>query len=289
MSKPTAYAGDTDSKRLARLAIYQRVADLQPVGSRKGAAVVLAGPEAGEIGCLRDFLCWKPSDAWFVENSTKHKRGLTKVKKEWPSANTHFGDVLQVVNDLRSISFLHLDHMGYLDEVRLDVVKAAAPKMEPWGMVFYAFFRGRERPGVGFWTEMLKLKAKTGDGKRFQGGARLLQKALGNGFIPVFSLHYTGVSERHQGFVRKADMGIIGFQKVPHNLVSAFAEELLELPTPYGGQVSSDKRLLQELLRTEALNLRRRYNLNSKSVASILNVSSGTVAAWFALQSRGAY
>lgn len=289
MSKPTAYAGETDSKRLARLAIYQRVLDLQPVGSRSSEAVVLAGPDAGEIGCLRDLLLWKPEKAWFVENDKKHRKGLERVREEWPAANTHFGDVKDVIKGLNYISFLHLDHMGVLDEERLDVVRLAASRIAAWGMVFYAFQRGRERDGVGFWTEMLKVDAKTTEGKRFIGSARLLQKALGSEFLPVFSLRYTSVSRREARNTRIGNMGILGFQKVPRHLANSFLDSLLEMPSPFGGQVPTDKKLLQELLRTEAIGLRNRFHINSKSAASILNVSSGTVAAWYAMQSRGAY
>ena len=291
MSKPTAYAGETDSKRLARVAIYQRVLDLQPVGSRPSDAVVLSGPDAGEVGCLRDLLLWQPEKAWFVENDPKHKKGLERVRREWPKAGTYFGDVKDVIRGLNYISFLHLDHMGVLDEERLDTVRLAASRIAAWGMVFYAFQRGRERRGVGLWTEILKAKAttKTLAGQRFVGGAQLLKKALGNEFVPVFSMSYTGVSRREFRNTRIGNMGVLGFQKVPSHLTSEFLDDLLERPTPFSGQIPTDKKLLQELLRTEALSIRRRYNLNSKSVASILNVSSGTVAAWFAMQSRGAY
>lgn len=289
MSKPTEYAGETDSKRLARLAIYSRVSQLQPASVRsEGAAVVLAGPDAGELGCLRDYLGYNPGLTCFVDWDTKS--GLRKVEKEWPDAATWFGDVHDVVrNSTTKLSLLHLDYMGYLNEVRENTLKQASSLMQMWGMVFYTFFRGRERKGVGFWNDFQKVNAKTLDGKRFIGGARIIQEALGTGFVPVFSLRYTSVARRTNKNVRKADMGILGFQKVPRDFQrNNYWLRMLDQPTPFGGAVPTDARLLQEYLRMEALDLRR-HGHDSKAVSAILNIGAGKVAAWFANSSRGKY
>lgn len=253
--------------------------------------MVLAGPDAGEIGCLRHYLGFQADRTWFVENDKKHKAGLEKVRREWPGANAKLMDVKDVLSSLadNSVAFLHLDFMGYLNGVRRDIVLEAAQKMAVWGTIFYVFFRGRERDGVGFWTELKKDKSKTLDGKRFVGGAKILSKALGWDFVPIFSLRYTSVAARLKGSARKGDMGIIGFQRLPSTVErSDYWLRMLEEPSPYGGVVPTDDRLCKEYLRIKALELRRSGH-KSKEVAAILNTNPGTVAAWFALQSQGAY
>lgn len=291
MSRPNSYAGETDSKRLARLALYRRIQQLQPATTRtEGSAVVLAGPEAGEVGCLRDFLGLKPHRTYFVD--WESEKGLDRARQDWPKVNTELTDVNNVVRPgyLKTpLALLHLDFMGYLNEVREDTLKQAAPLMAMWGMVFYTFFRGREKSGVGLWDKMKETKASSLDGKRFIGGARIIQKALGSNFVPVFALRYCSISRRAVRNVRQGSMGVLGFQKVPKDFQgNSHWMRMLGEPTQFGGEVPTDERLLQELLRTEALELRRQGH-KSKEVSAILNMGAGKVAAWFAMQSRGTY
>ncbi len=289
MSRPIGlYPGESDPKRLARLAIYNRTLSLQPASVRKeGFNIVLCGEDAGELGCLRYLLKTPPDLTWFVDNH--QTRGLNKVAREWPEAEYALRDVKEVVEGVNSIAFLHLDFMGLLNDEREDIIKLAAPKMKMWGIMFYVFFRGHEKPSVDFWKHYNGARAKTPEGKRFVGAAGAIQKALGPHFKPVFSLRYTGVTRREARNTRQGAMGILGFQKIPVDYTSNnYWMGMLMQPSPFGGNVPTDEKLLQEHLRIEALELRRRGH-NSKEVSAILNIGVGKVAAWFANSSRGTY
>lgn len=289
MSRPIGlFPGESDSKRLARLAIYDRTMRLQPASVREdGLSIVLCGEDAGELGCLRYLLKTPASLTWFVDN--KQTRGLKKVGREWPAAKAALTDVKDVVADSKSISFMHLDFMGLLNDEREDIIKLSAPKMKMWGVMYYVFFRGHEKPSVDFWKHFNGAKAKTAEGKRFIGAKTVIQRALGSYFVPVFSLRYTGVTRREHRNVRMGAMGILGFQKVPHDFQGhRHWLNMLEQPSPYGGNVPTDEKLLGEHLRIEALELRRRGH-DSNEVSAILNIGAGKVAAWFANSSRGTY
>lgn len=288
MSRANKYSGDTDAKRLSRVAVYRRIEELQPPECRrwgKGMAIVLAGPEAGEVGCLRDFLKMDPKGVIFVDREAK---GLLKVNRDWPEAVTFFSDMKELNRLFKGSSYptsiVNFDFCGYVTDENEKLVRNIAPQIVDWGMVFTTFFRGRET--FGNRERVLKAKAKTLDGKRFVSTAGVLQKALGPTFLPVFSLRYAGLQSDGRGKTKRGTMGILGFQKVPKGFQrNTHWTRMMESPSPYGGNIPTDERLLSELLRVEALTLRSR-GLNSKEVAAILNLNPGSVAAWFANQSR---
>lgn len=290
MSKPNQYPGETDAKRLARLAVYRRVEAFQARNLRQdNATIVLAGPEAGDQGCLQHFLKTPAEQTYFVD--VKEKQGLTRAKKQFPGVTTYLGDVNELLkakleDPAEKAALINLDFCGYLSKEREEIVANAALSLVDWGMIFYTFFRGRESKVLPFWDDILQAPAKTMDGKRMIGTAQVMQKALGPRFILVFSLRYTGVTPVGPGKVRLGSMGILGFQRVPASAQqSANWTRMLAAPSPYGGYVPSDKKLLQANLRVEALALRDR-GLNSHEVGAVLNTSPGTVAAWFANQHR---
>ncbi len=283
--KKKGYSGDTDAKRLSRLAVYRRIEELQPKESRNGLAIVLAGPEAGEIGCLRDFLKMDGPSVVFVD---KEPKGLVKVARDWPEALTFFSDMKNVQKHLigtsNAISLINFDFCGYVTDANEKLVRNISHQVVDWGMVFTTFFRGRET--FGNMERVQKAKATTLDGKRFVSTAQTLQKVLGPSFLPVFSLRYTGNQRIGPGKAKHGAMGILGFQRVPKGFQrNTHWMRMLESPSPYGGIIPSDERLLEAHLRVEALNLRKR-GLGSKEVAAILNMNPGSVAAWFAMQSR---
>jgi hypothetical protein len=285
MARANSYPGETDPKRLARLAVYRRVEELQPQSARSGRSfVVLAGPRAGELGCLRHFLKTDPTLTHFVDR--ERVTGLARAKEEWPGVNTHNKNAYDVIGALETpAALVHMDVCGYLDRVDEQEIRKIGRVVCDWGMVFFTFYRGRERPGTYVRKRIEASPAETPEGKRFQSTAQAMTSALGSNFHPVFSLRYTGV-ERFIGKVHLGPMGVLGFQKIPPpTSISAHWFSMLRNPSPYGGYVPTDPRLLREHLRVEALSLRTR-GLNASEVAAILHMNPGTVAAWFAKQSR---
>jgi hypothetical protein len=252
---------------------------------QENATVVLAGPEAGDQGCLQHLLGTPAENTYFVD--VKEKRGLVRAKKQFPGVNTHLGDVNDVVQNLPGkAALINLDFCGYLSKEREEIVSNSALALADWGMIFYTFFRGRESKVLPFWDDILQAPAKTLEGKRMIGTAQVMQKALGPRFMLVLSLRYTGVTPVGPSKVRLGSMAILGFQRVPATAQrSAHWGRMLAAPSPYGGYVPSDRKLLQAHLRVEALALRAR-GLNSHEVGAVLNTSPGTVAAWFANQNR---
>lgn len=270
------YPGDTDAKRLARLAVYERVRSLQPIESRQGnSAVVLAGTQASEIGLLKSYLGWDPKMCWFVDNT--YKQGLQRVKQKWSTAKTVFGDVENVLKGVKNISFLNLDIMGYIDEEEIEIFRIARPHIKDWGMVFCSFYRGREKKGTNTRTFLDSFNQATLDDSRFVGYTHRMKAILGWDFIPVFSMTYAAV---RGGQGRTTAMGIIGFQKVPLRTAQSLHYMARLLPPMYSGEIPNDRGTQQSYLKTEALNLRSK-GFNSKQSAEILNLHAGTVASWF--------
>lgn len=272
------YPGDTDAKRLARLALYERVRSMQPVEARHGnAAIVLAGTEASEIGLLKNYLGWDPQDCWFVDNT--YKEGLKRVSQKWSDAKTVFGNVENVLKGVRNISFLNLDIMGYIDSEETEIFRIARPHIMDWGMVFCSFFRGREKKDTNIRKFLDSFKQATLDENRVMGYTHRMQAILGWEFVPVFSMTYTAT---RGGPGRTTAMGILGFQKVPLKTARSLRYMKHILPPLYGGDVPSDRGLQQSYLKSEALNLRNK-GFNAKQSAEILNLHAGTVASWFSL------
>jgi hypothetical protein len=266
--------------------VYRRTEVFQPKSLRKeNATIVLAGPEAGDQGCLQHFLGTPAEKTYFVD--VKEKKGLTKAKRQFPGVTTYLGDVNDLVQKLPTkAALINLDFCGYLSKDREEIVTNAAMALADWGMVFYTFYRGRERTDYPFWKKVLQAPAKTLEGKRMVGTAQIMQDTLGPSFTLIFSLRYTGVTPLGPRKVCLGNMAILGFQRIPADFrPDAHWTRMLEDPPPFGGRVPSDKKLLDAHLRVEALSLRDR-GLNSHEVGAVLNTSPGTVAAWFANQYR---
>lgn len=281
------YPGETDAKRLARLAVYERVLRLQPAETRvTGQAIVLAGPDAGEIGALRYFLNWEPTNCWFVENT--YRTGIQRVKRYLPKANTHFGDIESVVDHVGPISFLNLDIMGYIEKEEEEIFRLARPHITDWGMVFCSFYRGRERRGTNLRTFLDSFQRPTLEENRVAAYTQRIQSILGWDFVPVFSLAYNAKHGWQKG--SHTAMGILGFQKVPRrSLISKrYWNWLAETPVMFGGEVPTDRMMQRSYLRVEALNLRM-MGFDAANTSSILNTHGATVASWFAAQSKGSY
>lgn len=88
------YVGETNAKRLARVALYEKIgamwSDRVGYRPRHGVAVVLAGHEAAEVGCLHHILRF-PLDRVIVADF--EEAGLIEAKRRWPDVRIHHGDV----------------------------------------------------------------------------------------------------------------------------------------------------------------------------------------------------
>lgn len=268
------YIGETDAKRLARWQLYNRVNALQPAGVRKDSvAVVLAGPEAGEIGTLRHLLKYTPQQVLFVDVD---KTGLEVAKRRWRGVRTYHGDVVDALRQLEQpISFLNLDFMGQVNEARVEAFRAAAPWLVPGAVVSYTFFRGREMPGQGIWNDVLRVPVTREDRplqldeQRFVGYSQKILSALpGDCWVPVFMLRYTAL---HELVGRQAPMGVLAFQHAPPVIrTAAWRKALADKSYEGAAGTALDSSKLRPQLYSAELDMRRAGN-SKAYVNAVLN------------------
>ena len=291
---------DTDAKRLARFYLYRKVRRLWAAGVRpEGSAVVLAGSEASEIGCLRHYLSLPPNLVHFVD--LKDDAGLKVVKAKWKDAQTFHGNVKDAIESLRQdLAFVNFDFCGYMKDDYLEGIDAAAWKMAHGGVVAYTFSRDRENGMTPNWelvqetakrimaskatTERLRLPegAEGLDVVRFLGYSEILRSRLGKNFEVVFRLRYRGGSNGGRS------MGMIALQNMPpHKRTPSWRKEHARVG-------STDERVgsiidleIRAKLRDIAMELTD--TKPAKEVACILHLPSPTLAAWQAHKTRGTY
>lgn len=178
------YPGDSPGKAKARADLYEvALRSWMKVGRPGGWAVVLAGEEAMELELLRDVLRWDPKRTLFVDRLSK---GLRRVSRLWPEAQTYYGNIETVLKRVDSIGFLNLDFMGKFNESVLDTLAGAKWKILPRGVVSYTFHRSREhythRSNFLLHNTARELlseeQLKDLDLVRWVGSARLLEKNL---------------------------------------------------------------------------------------------------------------
>src|SRR6185295_11876372 len=134
---------DNDSKRLTRFYLYRRIKNLWAIsGAPKGSAIVLAGDEASEVGCLRDYLKFEGKDSYFVDLD---RTGLDVVQKEWKKAQIFHGPIEDAISSVRDqLALINFDFCGYLNEKAVASIQASSSKISPKGFVAYTFARDRE-------------------------------------------------------------------------------------------------------------------------------------------------
>jgi hypothetical protein len=286
---------DTDSKRLARFYLFRRILMLwATVDKPEGTALVLAGPEASEIGCLRYYLSLPGEKVYFVDN--KENAGLEIVKNIWSTANCVCGDIQTILEELKeNIAFVNLDFCGYMTDKVLESVDAAARKLVTGGVIAYTFVRDRENALTPNWDLAQKqakriiaqdpryrsIKEGTKDwldAVRFLGYTEILKTRLGKDFEPIFKIRYS--SDRA--------MGMVALQKMPvHQRTPAWRRELAK---SYSFEERSGYIFDVELrskLREIAMELTDK--IPAKKVAEILHLPATTLAAWQAHKTRGTY
>lgn len=284
---------DTDAKRLARFYLYRKIKKLFAVSVHpRGVAVVLAGSEASEIGCLRHYLPFVPNKAFFVDTD---EEGLVEVHRLWPKAQTFHGTIRDALKSLREkIAFLNLDFCGYMNNRVVEAVSEAAGKIEVGGVVAYTYLRSREQSHTPNWQQVEKTAeallrksnlnlvrgtAEWMDAVRFLGYSESLRNRLGSNFVNIFRIRYSASSS----------MGIIALQNMPRKFQNAEWRRELDFHRSEDEELGIlyDDNAAREKLRDIAMSLTDRLQPNH--VADILHLPSTTVSAWQAHKTRGTY
>lgn len=286
MAPQTEYLGESDAKRLARLMLYQRVAELQPsIPKSRQHVLTLCGPQPAEIGCLRYLHELAPSQVTLVDTNPK---GLEEAHTAWPGVNTHHGPIDEALDHTkRGVSFMNLDFMGYVNDDRLATVSKASKYMLPGGIVSYTFFRGREAPGKAHWNQVLETPTtREGsslpalDEKRFVYNCKALQENLGPTYEPIFMLRYDARHEvKHS---RHSPMGVLALQNVDSGGAQMRATQ--SMAGIKNGRLDKP----DTWLRYKALALIH-LGKTAREVEAMINVPVGTIAAWKAHETRGTY
>ncbi len=287
---------DTDAKRLTRFFLYRRVKHLwQATGNPGGHALVLAGDEASEIGCLRDYLSLHPDFTHFVDVDAV---GLEVVRKQWKKAQTFHGTIENAIDAVQGeIGFLNLDFCGYLNQKVVASIESASHKIAVKGIVSYTFTRDRESATTPNWdrVEEIAKKAMANDPRyrsitkdspewmdavRFVGYSSALKSMLGKSFEVVFMLRYRAESSRN--------MGVIALQNIPPaQRTPAWRKEMATYRS-YEEKIGSILNVdLRSKLRDIAMELTD--VMKPTAVADILHLPRSTMAAWQAHKTRGTY
>jgi hypothetical protein len=284
------YPGDSDGKRLSRLALYLRCADLFSLRGRPGGkALVLAGNDGADVPLLRRILRWPEEDIVVVDYEAP---GLLAAKEKAQKIITHQGDIRRVI-PLAKWGFANFDFMGHLDGQTNECLKSVRSRTRIFGVVACTFFRGREKKGSEAWgtaqaiARQLPRKKRRKEGRRRWGSGvvtrwagyhvyigRLLGK---NVFDQVFFNSYSS---------QTSPMGIHAFQSIPISLRGPNWKKTREQPDCYPAFIhTTDPSDILKALVVETHKLK----VSSKVLAEVLNLTPGTVNAWCAHGTMGTY
>jgi hypothetical protein len=147
---------DSDPKRLARALMYRRINDLWEAGETRpeGRAVVLTGPEAGDVGSLRWYLGYQAKDTLFVDQD----EGCLKVAAgRWPGVNTFHGSLAAGIKSVKTVGLAVMDFMGNFTQHVLDSVASLRSKLEVGSVITLTFKRGRESNFTPNWDKAQEL------------------------------------------------------------------------------------------------------------------------------------
>lgn len=146
ITSKSTYRGDCPTKKLARYNAYvdgNKHRDNLQWRHKGGWAIVLAGDEAAEVGCVVH-LHKHPIDKIIVVDMDS--RGIRKAEQQWPGIRTYQGDLkdLLLAMPYRSVDFIHFDFMGHVHGDVLGIVRASRDKLSQGAVVLYTFFHGRD-------------------------------------------------------------------------------------------------------------------------------------------------
>lgn len=296
----TQYLGETDAKRVARYQMALTVNKLVRTHPLPlGRAVTLCGNTAGDVGCMRDLMGFKPEQCIFVESNREHRHGLTKAKRMWPGIETYFGKIeslLEGGDHGWPLAFLNADCTGRLttESHTMSILKAASRKLVRGSIMSFTHFRGRDQvwekpfgnsmtfprpPGMSM-EEHYKIQSRA----RFTMYGGAVQRLLGGpGFKLVKVLTYDAQRQRRDH--RHSPMGMLIFRNVSHShLPSAIGEPWEEIKRADNiGVGDAEIRLRNSVV---AL-IHKGYD--TYKISGILNLSEPRIRAWRAHETRGTY
>lgn len=288
LSKPNQYPGDTDPKRLSRTQLYKRSRQLFEVSYRPtGMAIVLAGPDAGDFGCLKHVLGFKPKEMLFVDLKPD---GLIRALERSGDVQYYEGDILDALHVQRSknkeAAFINLDFCEKLSDERIEAVRRAGNLLTNKGLLFYTFYRGREtgeeRQAMGVAEDGPNKTIEARDFSRCVFVVKTLLKALGSDFELVFLLRYSSQRNGMRGGEGNSPMAVVGFQKMPLRYRDSNWKAVLESNMEGAASNKLLGREVEDGLRISALALAHEGK-RSKEIQDILNVPAARVAAWIAV------
>lgn len=261
-------------KAIARAWAHRQVDKLFDGMTQPGDVVTIAGPEAGDIGCLKHILRIPPHMVCLVDSD---KSGLHKAKKKWDGITTFHGDVSDVASSTKNgFSFFNLDLCGTLNESTLRILREVSRNTLPGGVITYTFFRGREGPNSHAGKIIQGLSDNpVNDDRRAEAYIKAIIASAGKDLRPMGFIRYD--SRAPGSKLRHSPMGIVIFQKLavpkPSSVVPPVRIRSTEI----------------ELHLRDAVLLMKEEGRDSAEMAEILNMSRPTTSAILANATRGAY
>lgn len=138
------YKGDVGEKAESRTAMYRALRETVFAKPGTGAAVVLAGPDLGDLPLLTNVLRWDPRKIVVVDIDNSDGR-LDKARRRYPGVTTFCGDLTYALKHLGEVGFACLDLMGPFSWEAVRTFEAVGERIAKRGAVSYTFLRGREQ------------------------------------------------------------------------------------------------------------------------------------------------
>ena len=298
------YAGESFAKRQARIGMYNRCRHMWKATGYKhsGWAIIMAGPDAAEVGALRYLMKWPAERVLFVDT---HREGLAKAEKMWPGVVTLYGDIRQAISALNGdkVSFAHFDFMGYFSATVEETMELVRPRLVQQGIVTYTFFRGREQEWTRNW-DWCEAVAKacvdvslSKDESRFFGYSLLVQKLLGGKSLELSTPKSAAMAIKAaqmpsiplvymSRYSATSPMGVLSVQKIPPSLQIPKWERALKANNCGRAEIKEGD--AKKEIKAMALSMHGK-GISAQVIGAILNLNKMTIAAWKAHETRGSY
>lgn len=293
-----SYAGESRGKQAARVMMYMTVGAWWMrcgVDRDKAAAVVVAGPDAHEVNCLRWCLGLRPENVTFVDTDA---RGLREAERKWPGVRTFHGKLhnVPIPNGLR---FCNVDLMGHFNSDADLALRHVGPALRKrGGVATFTYLRGREFRETPRLAHMRFAAAALRDALRTRpppkdwredGYRELVRGALGDATLwsrrPLQDIHGfdLGSWAYHSG---RSPMGVVGvgFDSRFHATGSGawYAQDFRRCDFRRG-------RGADTLAVLEVADLFRKMGRGDDLPAWLMGIPKGTLAAWRAHRTMGTY
>jgi hypothetical protein len=142
------YAGESLAKKVARVRTYLRAKEMLTAAGKTDniSAVVLAGPEGAELGCLAHIM--KPSIVYVIDKDPKCVGHFFDKAENYEALDgiTFVGYEGELKNFRPNgvVDFANFDLMGNLNGHQDEDTEAALRQIDLWSVVAVTYLRGRE-------------------------------------------------------------------------------------------------------------------------------------------------